>query len=159
MFVSRAETKDPDASVAEDLGVPVSFVKQLKHALESTFKDHVVGLTHVAAFVFNYADMPEFRPFVDWVKQRKPMIIRSFRLPKYIVKALEQMSSGGCSPILHGRVVKFSGQMCFEVLLAITAVLLYVVRVYARHGVWVVLEEGAGVGDVHVVFKGENNVQ
>jgi hypothetical protein len=48
--------------------------------------------------------------------------------------------------------------MCFKTLAAITAILLYMVRVYSRHGIWTVLEEGAGIGDVHVVLKGENDV-
>jgi hypothetical protein len=67
------------------------------------------------------------------------------------------MSRGGCSLILHGRIVKLSGEMCFKVLAAIAAVLLFMVRVYSRHGIWIVLEEGPGIGDVHVVLRGDND--
>jgi len=158
MFVPKTEAKDPDALVAEGLGVPASFAKQSRHAIEEVFKDRPVGLVHVTAFIFNNADLPQFKPFIDWIKQRKSVIARGFRLPKYIMKTLEQMSEGGCKPIWYGRVLRLDGEMCYEMLAAIAAVLLYMVRIYARHGVWAILEEGAGVGDIHVVFKGENNV-
>jgi hypothetical protein len=158
VFVPRAETQDPDAVVAGGLGVPVGFTRQTRRAIEEAFKDHPVGLSHVAAYILNYSDTPEFAPFVNWVKNHKSMILRSFRLPRYVAKTLGQMSSGGCSLILHERVVRFNGEMCYEMLAAIAAVLLYMIRIYARHGVWAILEEGAGVGDIHVVFKGENNV-
>jgi len=157
VFVPRTETQDPDAAVARDLGVSIGFAKQFRRALEETFDDHAVGLTHVAAFVFNYSDKPEFAPFVNWIRNRRQMIRQRFRLPRYIEKALEQMSRDGCSLILHERIVKLSSDVCFKTLAAIAAVLLYMVRVYSRHGVWVVLEEGPGIGDVHVVFKGEND--
>jgi hypothetical protein len=157
MFIPRAETTDPDVLIAKDLGVSSGFIKQFRRALEEVFGDHAVGLTHIAAFVLNYSDTPGFKPFIDWVRSRKSMILRSSRLPRYVAKTLEQMSSGGCALTLHGRVVRFSGEMCFKVLAAIAAILLYMVRVYSKHGVWTILEEGAGIGDVHVVFKGEND--
>ncbi len=157
MFVSKEEMKDPDALVAQDLGVSIGFVRQFRHALEEVFGDHAVGLTHIAAFVHNYSDKPEFAPFVNWVRSRKQMVTQRFRLPKYIERALEQMSRGGCSLILHGKIVKLSDDVCLKMLAAIAAVLLYMVRVYTRHGIWVVLEEGAGIGDVHVVLRGDND--
>ncbi|MCG2880839.1 MAG: hypothetical protein L7G96_05930 [Vulcanisaeta sp.] len=157
MFVSKTEVENPDALVAQDLGVSIGFVRQVRQALEEVFGDHAVGLTHIAAFVLNYSDMPAFTPFVNWVRNHKQMIMQRSRLPKYIERALEQMSRGGCSLILHGKMVKLSDEMCFKVLVAIAAVLLYMVRIYSRHGIWVVLEEGAGIGDVHVILKGEND--
>ena len=157
MFVSKTETEDPDTLVARDLGVSVGFTKQFRRALEEVFGDHAVGLTHVAAFVFNYSDEPVFAQFVNWVRNRKQMIMQRLRLPKYIERALEQMSRGGCSLILHERIVKISSDVCFKTLAAIAAVLLYMVRVYSRHSIWIVLEEGPGIGDVHVVLKGEND--
>jgi len=157
MFVSKTEVKDPDALVAQDLGVSIGFVRQFRRALEEVFSDHAVCLTHIAAFVLNYSDTPAFAPFVNWVRNRKQMIMQRLRLPKYIERVLEQMSHDGCSLILHGRIVKLSDEICLKVLAAIAAVLLYMVRVYSRHGVWTILEEGQGIGDIHVVLKGEND--
>jgi len=157
MFIPRTETKDPDAVVAKDLGVSVGSARQFRHELEKVLGDHAVGLTHIAAFVLNHSDEPEFAPFVNWVRNHKQMIMQRFRLPKYIERALEQMSRDGCSLILHERIVKISGDVCFKTLATIAAVLLYMVRVYSRHGVWTILEEGPGIGDIHVVLKGEND--
>jgi len=157
MFVSKTETKDPDALVAQDFGVSIGFVRQFRRALEEVFGDRAVGLVHIAAFVLNYSDKPTFAPFVNWVRNHKQMIMQRLRLPKYIERALEQMSRGGCSLILHGKMVKLSDEMCLKVLAAIAAVLLFMVRVYSRHGIWVVLEEGPGIGDVHVVLRGDND--
>jgi hypothetical protein len=157
MFVSKTEAKDPDALVAQDLGVSIGSARQFRRALEEVFGDHAVGLTHVAAFVLNYSDEPEFAPFVNWVRNHKQMIMQRFRLPKYIERALEQMSHDGCSLILHERILKLSDEICFKMLVAIAAVLLYMVKIYARHGIWIVLEEGPGIGDVHVVLRGDND--
>jgi len=157
MFAPKEEMKDTDALVAQDLGVSIGSARQFRRALEEVFGDHAVCLTHIAAFVLNHSDKPEFAPFVNWVRNHKQMIMQRFRLPKYIERVLEQMSRGGCSLILHGKTVKLSDEMCLRMLAAITAVLLYMVRIYSRHGIWVVLEEGAGIGDVHVVLKGEND--
>jgi hypothetical protein len=75
------------------------------------------------------------------------------------MKTLEQMSEGGCKPTWYGRVLRLDGKVCYEMLAAIAAVLLFMARVYSRHGVWTILEEGSGVGDVHVVFRGDENAQ
>lgn len=159
MFVPKAEVKDPDVAVAEGLGAPVGLVTRFRRVLETTFGDDPAGVTHVAAYVFNYADTPELKPFVDWLRQHKSAIMRKLRLPRYIVKTLEQMSRGGCSPILHGRAVRFSDSACLEALTVIAAAILFMVKIYASRGIWVILDEGVGAGDVYVLFRGDGNGQ
>ncbi|MCG2881150.1 MAG: hypothetical protein L7G96_07510 [Vulcanisaeta sp.] len=159
MFVPKAEVKDPDVVVAGGLGAPVGLVTRFRRALETTFGDAPAGVTHVAAFVLNYSDTPEFKPFVDWLRQHKSTIMRRLRVPRYIVKTLEQMSTGGCSPILHGRAVRFSDSACLEALTVIAAAILFMVKIYAGRGIWVILDEGVGAGDVYVLFKGDGDGQ